>query len=173
MRRFSGRGRRPVRGEVIGDGNSLCVAPCRIGDLGAIAGILRLSPEAAPWSEGSLFETFQKCPDSILLARQNQQIAGFVIGRRAADEGEILNLAVRPERRRRGVGRELVQALLKSFTEKGQVRVFLEVRESNVAGICFYGSLGFQQVGRRTDYYCNPTEAALVFALTTRLPGTT
>ena len=158
--------------EVLGCGNSICVVPCRSDDLGEIVDILGLCPEAAPWSESSLRETLEKYPESILLVRQNQRIAGFVVGRRAADEVEILNLAVRPEWRRRGVGRALVQALLHSFTGQGEVRVFLEVRESNVAGIRFYGRLGFQQVGRRAAYYRNPTEAALVLELTTGPSGT-
>jgi [ribosomal protein S18]-alanine N-acetyltransferase len=146
--------------------HSLRIALCREQDLADIAAILRSCPEAALWSLVSLQGMLQERPDSMLMAWQHEQIKGFVAGRRVADELEILNLAVRPEARRCGIGKALVQALLRTLRgSKGQVRIFLEVRESNSAGIAFYRGLGFQQTGRRKDYYRDPTEAALVFSL--------
>lgn len=171
MRRSFGKGYLSVGAEASEDDRSLQVTPCRGEDLTEIVAILRACPEATLWSIASLQGILHEHPDSIFAAWQGQQIKGFVMGQRAADEIEILNLAVRPEVRRCGIGKALVQALLQRFGgSKDQIRVFLEVRESNSAGIAFYRGLGFQQVGRRNNYYREPTEAALVFSL--RLSGT-
>lgn len=166
MRRSFGRGRLSVCAEASRVGHSLRIAPCRREDLAEIAAILQVCPEAAPWSIVSLQGILERHPESILLAWQHEQIKGFVSGRRAADEVEILNLAVRPEVRRCGIGKALVHRLLQILSNsKEQIGVFLEVRESNSAAIAFYHGLGFRQIGRRNDYYRDPTEAALVLSL--------
>jgi ribosomal-protein-alanine N-acetyltransferase len=86
-------------------------------------------------------------------------VAGFLVSR-ALVEGEIelLNLAVAPEFRRRGVARKLVESLL---AESPGV-VYLEVRESNQSARKFYNHMGFQEVGSRSGYYQAPPEAAIV-----------
>jgi len=90
------------------------------------------------------------------------EVTGFISGRRAAGEGEILNLAVKPKFRRRGQGQALVNIVLESFHRDGVIQVFLEVRESNHVAISFYERLGFRDVGRRGNYYHDPDEGALV-----------
>ena len=136
-------------------------------DLPAVEAILQLSPEAANWAIGSLLQTFEQYPSYFLVAGQDEQITGFICGRRILDEGEILNLAVKPSERSGGVGKALVQALLERFGRENVLQVFLEVRESNLGAISFYQGLGFKQAGKRPGYYRNPTEAALVLALRT------
>ena len=87
---------------------------------------------------------------------------GFLVFRRALpDELEILNLAVDPASRRRGVGAELVRQSLAGH--RGYV--FLEVRSKNNVAEAFYRKLGFEEAGRRTDYYQNPPDDAVVMAL--------
>ncbi len=83
----------------------------------------------------------------------------------AADEGEILNLAVRPESRRRGVARALLAAMLEQMRSEGVARVFLEVRQSNEAAIRLYQESGFRPVSLRRAYYRNPTEHAVTMRL--------
>jgi len=87
---------------------------------------------------------------------------GYVIAHRAADEAEILNLAVVPEGRRRGIGRALVAALLEALARDGAKAVFLEVRASNTAAHALYRQFRFLPVGRRSRYYRNPTEDAVI-----------
>ena len=85
--------------------------------------------------------------------------SGFLVARTlAADEQELLNLAVDPLHRRRGIGRSLVKALL----SEAPGAVFLEVRESNRRARDLYKSLGFQEVSLRKNYYDHPLEAAIV-----------
>ena len=148
-----------------GDRGKICVRACRTEDCSRIREILEDSREAGHWSASSMVETLQEHPRHFLLAWQDEEIAGFISGRRVADEGEILNLAVKPESRRSGVGKTLVLALLDGFWREGAVQVFLEVRESNDAALAFYRGMGFRQIGRRAGYYRQPEEAALVLAL--------
>ncbi len=144
---------------------------CRREELSEVQAILQASPEAAAWSLSALTDAFEKY--CFLVSWHRQEIAGFISGRRILDEGEILNLAVKPSLRRHGLGKTLVQALLKAFTQEGAVQVFLEVRESNATAIAFYQRLGFRQIGERSRYYQNPVEAALVLSLSTDHPVST
>jgi ribosomal-protein-alanine N-acetyltransferase len=131
-------------------------------DLPEISILLAGAPEAAMWSDRALADLLGSAKDTLLVARLGEDVAGFIVGRAIGDEAEILNLAVRSDRRRRGVGRVLALALLENYARAGAVRTFLEVRESNRSAIAFYEALGFSEVGRRPDYYRNPVEAALI-----------
>jgi ribosomal-protein-alanine N-acetyltransferase len=91
------------------------------------------------------------------------------VARCAADEAEILNLAVAPESRRRGYATALTQEALRDFLGQGVRRVFLEVRASNRAAIAFYEGLGFRGAGRRAAYYDKPREDAV--CMTLEFPG--
>jgi ribosomal-protein-alanine acetyltransferase len=142
------------------------VTVCREKDLAEILEILEASPEAAAWSATGLAEALARDPSHFLVGWQREEITGFITGRRMGDEGEILNLAVRTQSRRQGVGRALAKELLEVFAREKVLQVFLEVRESNEAAAAFYKWLGFRQAGRRERYYREPEEAALVLALT-------
>ena len=144
--------------------NASSVTNCRPGDLREIEQILAVSSEAADWSAEALADALRRHPTYFFVARAESRIAGFACGRVVADEAEILNLAIRPELRNRGIGKELVSKLLHTFTLQGVAQVFLEVRKSNATAIAFYHHLGFRQVGERPGYYQNPTEPALVLA---------
>jgi ribosomal-protein-alanine N-acetyltransferase len=97
-----------------------------------------------------------------LLSEVEGKTIGFLIGRQAADEAEILNLAVVRESRRKGAGGALLEAALEKFRSRGVSRVFLEVRDSNAAALEFYGRHGFSKIGRREGYYREPFESAIV-----------
>jgi [ribosomal protein S18]-alanine N-acetyltransferase len=94
-----------------------------------------------------------------IVATVEDRLAGFAVARRtAADELEILNVAVDPSFRRRGVARMLVGQLLANF----RGNAYLEVRASNIAARKLYHSLGFEAVGVRSNYYDTPGESAIV-----------
>ena len=103
---------------------------------------------ATPWSVQSLDEllatpgTFAHYLDG-----------GFIVVRVAAEEAEILTLAVSRAKRRRGIGASLVRCAAVHAAQSGAQRLFLEVASGNVAAQSLYGGLGFREVGRRKDYY--------------------
>ncbi len=130
-------------------------------DAGAATAILRASPEAAQWTEWGFKELLGWRGVVALVSEEERKASGFIIGRQAAAEAEILNLAVMPARRRKGEGGALLKAVLDEFRARQVSRVFLEVRESNEAGIAFYEKQGFSKTGRRAGYYRDPDEAAI------------
>jgi ribosomal-protein-alanine N-acetyltransferase len=79
--------------------------------------------------------------------------AGFVLCRMAADEADILTVAVAPEQRRRGCGRALMRALLREIAARGVRRLSLEVGAGNAAALALYTAFGFEAVGARKGYY--------------------
>ncbi|MBI1386798.1 MAG: ribosomal-protein-alanine N-acetyltransferase [Rhizobiales bacterium] len=93
------------------------------------------------------------------------ELGGLVIARLAADESEILTLAVHPEHRRRGIARKLLTGLARDLTARGIARLFLEVATSNVAAVALYRGLGFVEVGLRRGYYAASGDDALVMRL--------
>jgi len=79
--------------------------------------------------------------------------AGFVLARAAADEAEILTIAVRPNARRKGIARSLMEAAAKEARKMGAKSMFLEVGQFNRPARHLYENLGFAEAGRRKDYY--------------------
>lgn len=114
-----------------------------------------------PWSPGDFAECLA-AGMSILVAEQDAELIGYVVGRSVLDEAEILNVGVAPSARRHGVARALVRALLGGFAGAGVHSVFLEVRESNHPARALYASFGFRVVGRRPRYYRRPVEDAVI-----------
>jgi len=131
-------------------------------DSAEVSRILQQSPEAVSWAERSLEESADSATGVALVSESLGEITGFVLGRQIGNEAEILNLAILPEKRRRGEGRALLEKALAEFQTRGVRRVFLEVRESNVKAIAFYKKHGFSETGRRKAYYRDPEEAALL-----------
>jgi len=117
-----------------------------------------------PWSEGTFRDLLRLRQAIFLVATEGspESVCGYVIAAAVADEGEVLNLAVAPQARRRGLGGRLLDAGLAMIRERGAREVFLEVRESNAAAIALYTSRGFAGLARRAGYYRNPVEDALV-----------
>lgn len=99
-------------------------------------------------------------PERALAA--DRGIEGFCVIQVAADEMHVHNLVVRPESRRRGLARRLLDDALRWAAETGVRRVFLEVRQSNWPALALYRAAGFDAVSVRRDYYERPREDALV-----------
>jgi ribosomal-protein-alanine N-acetyltransferase len=95
---------------------------------------------------------------------EGKYLYGFVAARLSAGELHINNIGVREEMRRRGLGSELLRLALARATSQGARKAFLEVRAGNVAAQALYSRQGFEVVGRRRNYYHDPTEDALVMA---------
>lgn len=91
----------------------------------------------------------------LTLARIEGEIAGFALGRAVVDEAELLLIGVSPEYRRQGIGKALLDNAMDCARARGACKLHLEVRQGNDA-VGFYNRAGFQQVGRRHDYYRAP-----------------
>lgn len=89
---------------------------------------------------------------------------GFVLARVAADEAEILTLAVVPAERRKGQGGALLVAAMAQAAARGAAAMFLEVSEANAAARALYAAAGFAEAGRRRRYYPDGSDALLLRA---------
>jgi [ribosomal protein S18]-alanine N-acetyltransferase len=92
-------------------------------------------------------------------------LAGYVVGRLAADELHINNIAVREGYRRAGIAKALLTRVLSEARGYRAARAFLEVRAGNAAAQALYENCGFCAVGRRRNYYSNPLEDALIMSV--------
>jgi ribosomal-protein-alanine N-acetyltransferase len=122
--------------------------------VGAIAR-LHASLLDTPWDGASIAQLIADPGAIALVARIGDlpEIAGFVLGRVAADEAEILSLGVAAGWQRLGIGGELVAALGRAASRAEAVRLYLEVAEDNVAARALYRRLSFHETGRRNGYY--------------------
>lgn len=99
------------------------------------------------------------------MTQEDGTIVGFVVARALEPDWEIENIAVAANSRRRGLGKRLLSALLNRAREDGASTIFLEVRESNDEARAFYERLQFVENGRRSRYYRDPVEDAVVYRL--------
>lgn len=132
------------------------------GDPDRLAG-LHAEAFDAPWDVAA-FASLLASPGVFVLAEDD----GLILCRVAADEAEILTLAVRPSARRCGLGARLTRDAAAMSAALGASRMFLEVAEDNPAARALYGHLGFRPQGRRRAYYPRPDGPAvdaLVLAL--------
>lgn len=116
-----------------------------------------------PWSAAGFHEMLSAPSILGLIAEgKPRSIAGYLVARVIDTEGEILNLAVAPENRRKGIGALLLESALATLRKQGVEAVFLEVRASNQAAINLYLAKGFRPIGQRHGYYRRPLEDAIV-----------
>jgi ribosomal-protein-alanine N-acetyltransferase len=146
--------------KVAKDAAILGLRPAVLADLPRLVEIQRLSPEAAQWTEQDYRQLLTGAGVSQCVAAERLgELAGFLVFQRPApDQVEILNLAVSPAQRRKGVGKRLIDHAL----GLGAAEIFLEVRAGNEPAQAFYRRAGFQPAGRRPGYYPNPAEDAVV-----------
>ncbi len=92
------------------------------------------------------------CNEAADATAQGEKAAGFVLARQAADEIELLLIAVNPEHRKKGVGSRLLERFLEVAAQRKASKVFLEMRANNPA-VSVYRAAGFEQIGQRANYY--------------------
>lgn len=139
--------------------------PMTAADAAYAAGLTARTPQAAAWSEADYASLLRQAAPARgfgFVVHCAGKPAGFLVGRIVADEAEILNVAVEPEARRRGAGRELVRAAIACAGSAGARRIFLEVRAGNQAARRLYEGEGFLLRARRQAYYREPAEDGLV-----------
>jgi [ribosomal protein S18]-alanine N-acetyltransferase len=121
--------------------------------------------QPSPWSAQQFEEEIASSASWCWVLHEGATVHGFICYRRMVDEVELLNVAVAPASRRRGVGEALVRILLREADAMGVTRVVLEVRVSNTAARSLYARLGFAPLGVRRGYYRDNGEDALVLGL--------
>lgn len=115
-----------------------------------------------PWSV-SAFEYELKNPLSLwLVATEGGTVAGYIGSQTVMGETDMMNVAVAPAFRRKGIGERLILSLIDQLKDQQSHCLTLEVRISNDTAIALYQKLGFIQVGCRSGYYRNPREDALI-----------
>jgi [ribosomal protein S18]-alanine N-acetyltransferase len=147
---------------------SLRLRKLAYGDLPSVIAIERRS-FPTPWSLAMFVLELSK-PSGICLAAENDDgLIGYLVCSRYDDVWHLMNVAIHPDQRRRGVATELIEGL---FEEAGPgARFTLEVRVSNGPAIAMYERFGFRSAGRRRRYYHDNGEDALIMWFETPAPA--
>lgn len=115
-----------------------------------------------PWSENSVASELTNPLSLWLVALEADAVVGYVGSQTVMGETDMMNVAVHPDHRRKGIAAKLIKELVQVLKERGSHCLTLEVRASNDPAIALYGKLGFSEAGRRRNYYRNPKEDALI-----------
>ena len=135
------------------------IRPMTAADVPSVAALEKLC-FSDPWS-ASLIASELDNPLSLWLVWEEDGAAAAYLGvQRVPPQADVMNVAVSPALRRRGIARALFAELERRLPEIDEL--FLEVRASNSGAIALYRTLGFEQVGRRPNYYLDPREVALI-----------
>jgi ribosomal-protein-alanine N-acetyltransferase len=124
----------------------------RAADISAVAEMERAAYEF-PWTAGIFRDCLRVGYDCRVLEGDGGALQGYVILSVAAAEAHLLNLCVHPDRRRCGLGRDMLRHALTQARIAGAERMFLEVRPSNLAALALYEDEGFVHIGNRPRYY--------------------
>ena len=135
------------------------IRPMTAADVPSVAALEKLC-FSDPWSVSSIASELDN-PLSLWLVWEEDGAAAAYLGvQRVPPQADVMNVAVSPALRRRGIARALFAELERRLPEIEEL--FLEVRASNSGAIALYRTLGFEQVGRRPNYYLDPSEDALI-----------
>ena len=115
-----------------------------------------------PWSEKSISSELCNPLSLWMVAVDEGKVVGYVGSQSVLGWSDMMNLAVSPDYRRRGIGEKLVVMLVEELRNRKNTCLTLEVRVSNLSAIALYEKLGFAAVGKRPNYYHNPKEDALI-----------
>lgn len=133
-------------------------------DIDSVWEIERLS-FSVPWSRESFLSELENDYAIYFVYEEDAKVWGFAGMHHIVDEGHITNIAVHPQKRRQGIGKALLDALICYAKENGIIGLTLEVRSRNIAAISLYKSFGFKEMGLRKNYYTNPSDDAVIMWL--------
>lgn len=118
--------------------------------------------EGSPWTAEQYEESAVQEHVHYFLAESGRGVVGFVGAAVVGTEADIHSIAVAEQAKRKGIGHQLLTALVDWLQKERVEQIFLEVRESNAPAIALYKKAGFQPIGKRPKYYSSPTEDAYV-----------
>ena len=122
---------------------------------------------AAPWSKNIFKETlsFPLSVNLVVRKRVDNKVAGYANFYLVGKEVQVLNIAIKPELKRRGYGTGLLSYAIDFLKVRGGEEFYLEVREGNSEAMRLYEALGFEKIGKRKGYYSETKEDAIVMRL--------
>ncbi len=115
-----------------------------------------------PWPEAAIASELGNDLSVWMVALDGDTVVGYVGSQTAGGETDMMNIAVHPDYRRRGIAQILVELLIPELQRRGSSCLALEVRVSNAPAIALYEKMGFVQEGLRKNYYRNPKEDAYI-----------
>jgi ribosomal-protein-alanine N-acetyltransferase len=127
--------------------------------------VVRIEREAftTPWQAETFAGLMERDGVELtVMTKSDDEVVGYAILWCVLDQGELANIAIAAGHRGAGLGAHLLRHVLDVARARGVARVFLEVRASNRAALGLYSRFGFDEVGRRKNYYERPREDALV-----------
>ncbi len=119
---------------------------------------------AEPWSRDAILSSYN-FNTNFFVAEKCGVIIGYIGVQSIFGEGYITNIAVLPNYRGHGVGTALLNAAVSFCKETGLSFLSLEVRKSNFTAVSIYEKAGFKAVGKRKNFYSNPTEDAIIYTV--------
>lgn len=146
---------------VMCDVSSVCIRPMERSDLDAVM-VIEEASFFLPWKREHFLQELHSHLSFPLVARCNGVIAGYVCLMSLFEEAQIMDIAVAPEQRGRGVASLLLERSLDIARQKGAERLVLEVRRSNLAAIGLYERFGFVEYAVRKGYYEGKEDALLM-----------
>ena len=141
------------------------IRPMTKEDCGQVAAIEAVS-FSLPWSLNAFLDTVERENYRYFVAEEAEEIFGYCGFCFVLDEAEIPNVCVKAEARQKGVGKQMMTALIEKAKELGVAVLYLEVRESNTPARRLYESLGFVSDGIRKNFYEQPVENAVLMSKT-------
>ena len=117
---------------------------------------------ADPWSENSVAAELEHDYSVWIVALEDETVVGYVGAQVSFEEADMMNVAVHPDHRRKGIAEAVIQELIARLKQRQCEGLSLEVRASNTPAITLYEKMEFIQVGLRKNYYRNPKEDALI-----------
>lgn len=146
----------------------MIIRPMRLEDIPQVVEIADSLPEAPHWPANVYARALdpQSGPPRVALVAEDSEarLAGFSITLLIPPQAELETIAVAKGAQRHGIGARLLTKLFEILGDRRTSEVMLEVRESNQGARAFYRSLGFTETGRRTGYYAEPKEDAILFS---------
>jgi ribosomal-protein-alanine N-acetyltransferase len=115
-----------------------------------------------PYNVLFLLNLYELYSETFLVAEKNGVVVGYVIARQVDGKGHVIAIAVEPKHRCQGIGKALMEAIMRIFESVGVREVFLEVRVSNIPAIKFYENLGFKKEEILPAYYSDGEDGVLL-----------
>lgn len=139
----------------------IIISKATVEDAPGIA-VVEKSSFSMPWSEKAILESMQLKNYIFLKAEADNRVIGYIGFFFSVDSGDVTNIAVLPEYRRQGVGKQLLVKLIDECRNQKISSLLLEVRETNLGAMELYRKTGFEKIGVRKNFYEKPVENAVL-----------